>query len=101
MKRELKLPITVKISNAVLIDRFIANYTFPIVNMKDLNYLKSSSLRKQANEAFHLNVETDEDKMNQIWSVMKDEIKDKETRDRYYRLLQFGKGRGEVKKRGR
>ena len=101
MKRELKLPITVKISNDVLVDRFIANYTFPIVNMKDLNYLKSSSLRKQANEAFHLNVETDEDKMNQIWSVMKDEIKDKETRDRYYRLLQFGKGRGEVKKRGR
>jgi hypothetical protein len=45
------------------------------------------------------NVDTDEDKMNRIWNVMKDEIEDKEIRDRYYRLLQFGKGRGEVKKR--
>ena len=99
MKKELKLPISIKISPALLIDRFVTNYTFPIVNLKDLDYLKSSPLRKQANEVFHLNVDTDEDKMNRIWNVMKDEIEDKGMRVRYYRLLQFGKGRGEVKKR--
>src|SRR5438045_9766628 len=57
MKKELKLSPTIKIPNAVLIDRFIATCAFPIVNMSDLNYLKSSPLRQQANETFHLHVD--------------------------------------------
>ena len=99
MKKELKLSPTIKIANAVLIDRFIATCTCPIVNMSDLNYLKSSPLRQQANDIFHLHVDTDDERMNQVWNVMKDEIQDKEMRDRYHRLLQFGKGKGKVRKR--
>lgn len=69
MKKELRLPITIKISPGALIDRFVANYTFAIVNMKDIDHLKSSPLCKQANEMFHLNIDTDVDKMNWNWNI--------------------------------
>lgn len=64
----------------------IAQYSFPIVTKPDLQSLKSSQLRTDANRTFHLDIIDDEEKINRIWKVLKSTIDDIRTCERHERL---------------
>ncbi len=99
MRKALKIPEKAQVTHATVVDRFIAQYSFPVVTKQDLQSLKSSQLRTDANRTFHLDIIYDEEKINRIWRVLKSTIDDVQTRERYERLLRFGRGMGELIKK--
>ena len=99
MREALKIPEKAQLTMPPIVDRFIAQYSFPIVSNQDLQSLKSSQLRTDTNRLFHPDIIDDEEKINRIWRVLKSTIDDVQTCERYERLLQFGRGFGELRKK--
>lgn len=71
MRKALKIPEKIQVAHATVVARFIikyiSQYSFPIVTNLDLQSLKSSQPRTDANRIFRLDIIDDEEKIDRIW----------------------------------
>ena len=99
MKRELKMPKKTKRSYAQIITQFISEFDFSTVKKSDLQSLKSSQGRTDANSVFHISLfhSSDED-INELWKLIKPSLSEEEE-GKYERLMQFGRGKTAIQKK--
>ena len=99
MKRELKIQNKTKRSYTQIIDQFVSEFNFSIVKESDLQSLKNSQGRTDANSIFHISLSHNSDEeIDELWKLTKPSLSEKE-KGKYERLMQFGRGKTAIQKK--
>jgi len=98
MKKALNSPPRTDVSYSEIIDRFHSKFNYDGVLESDLMSLKDSKSRTVANAVFHLDFRSD-DQVSKMWRLIQPTFREDAERNRYERLLQFGRGRTSITKK--
>jgi len=99
MKRELKIQNKTKRSYTQIIDQFVSEFNFSTVKKSDLQGLKNSQGRTDANSIFHISLSHNSDEeIDELWKLIKPSLSEKE-KGKYERLMEFGRGKTAIQKK--
>jgi hypothetical protein len=88
-----------KVEHATVVDRFMESFTYDGVTKSDLEYLKHSSARDEANAVTHVRYGNESrEEMLKVWRFLKPSLEEK-NRLRYERMWKFGLGETAVLKK--
>jgi hypothetical protein len=99
MREELGLSKVSDVTYSVIIDRFVKEFDFDGVTPRDLEQLKFSSARTQANLLFHINLQnTDSGELLRFWTRLRPSLIGEE-KPYYEKMMQFCRKKNSVSRK--